>query len=104
MSARLPQPELMLLTSVSHLAGLTPEQLVVVTFDGTVVEGDIDPGSREIVGMQVTVRVLPHAAVLVAPRLKLAEKRSRFAIMPYPIAAWQGRTPKPEGCNFVVGY
>jgi acetyltransferase len=39
---------------------------------------------REIVGMRVTLRVLPDAAVLVAPCLKLAEKRSRFAIMPYP--------------------
>ncbi|MDR3101205.1 MAG: GNAT family N-acetyltransferase [Paraburkholderia sp.] len=39
---------------------------------------------REIVGMQLTLRVLPHGTVLVAPRLTLAEKRSRFAIMPYP--------------------
>jgi len=27
-----------------------------------------------------------------------------FEIMPYPLADCQGRTPKPEGCNFVVGY
>ena len=27
-----------------------------------------------------------------------------FEIMPYPIADCQGRSPTPEGCNFVVGY
>jgi starch-binding outer membrane protein, SusD/RagB family len=27
-----------------------------------------------------------------------------FQIMPYPLADCQGRNPKPEGCNFVVGY
>jgi hypothetical protein len=27
-----------------------------------------------------------------------------FEIMPYPIADCQGRTPKPAGCNFIVGY
>jgi hypothetical protein len=27
-----------------------------------------------------------------------------FEIMPYPLADCQGRTPKPAGCNFVVGY
>ncbi|WP_322048460.1 GNAT family N-acetyltransferase [Paraburkholderia sp. J67] len=39
---------------------------------------------REIVGMHLTLRVLPGATLLAAPRIKLAEKRSRFAIMPYP--------------------
>jgi hypothetical protein len=43
MSARLPEPGLMLLTSVSHLTHLTQEQSVIVTFDGEVVEGTIDP-------------------------------------------------------------
>lgn len=27
-----------------------------------------------------------------------------FEIMPFPIADCQGRSPTPEGCNFVVGY
>jgi L-fuculose-phosphate aldolase len=45
----------MLLTSVSHLAHLTPEQLVVVTFEGEVVEGSLDPTTREIVGMHSCV-------------------------------------------------
>ncbi|MEX3961200.1 GNAT family N-acetyltransferase [Paraburkholderia sp. EG287A] len=39
---------------------------------------------REIVGMRLTLRVLPEAVVVVAPSLQIAEKRSRFAIMPYP--------------------
>jgi acetyltransferase len=32
----------------------------------------------------LTLRVLPEAVVVVEPCLQLAEKRSRFAIMPYP--------------------
>lgn len=55
MSARLPEPGLMLLTSVSHLTHLTQEQSVIVTFDGEVVEGTIDPTTREIVGMHSCV-------------------------------------------------
>ncbi len=55
MSMRLPETELMLLTSVSHLAHLTPEQLVVVNFEGHVLEGTLDPTSREIVGMHACV-------------------------------------------------
>jgi acetyltransferase len=39
---------------------------------------------REIVGMHLTLRVRPGGVALAAPRVKLAEKRSRFAIMPYP--------------------
>ncbi|HEY1611119.1 MAG TPA: CoA-binding protein, partial [Paraburkholderia sp.] len=39
---------------------------------------------REIVGMQLTLRVLPLHTVVVAPRIQLAPTRSRFAIMPYP--------------------
>jgi L-fuculose-phosphate aldolase len=55
MSARLPGMQHMLLTSVSHLTHLTPEQSVVVTFDGEVVEGSMDPITREIVGMHSCV-------------------------------------------------
>jgi L-ribulose-5-phosphate 4-epimerase len=55
MSVRLPETGLMLLTSVGQLTHLTPEQLVVVTFDGEVVEGSLDPIAREIVGMHACV-------------------------------------------------
>lgn len=55
MSVRLPEEGLMLLTSVSHLTHLKQEQSVVVTFDGEIVEGVIDPATREIVGMHSCV-------------------------------------------------
>lgn len=55
MSVRLPEPGHMLLTSVGHIAHLTPEQLVVVTFDGEVLEGSLDSTTREIVGMHACV-------------------------------------------------
>jgi L-ribulose-5-phosphate 4-epimerase len=55
MSVRLPETGHMLLTSVGQITHLTPEQLVVVTFDGEVVEGSLDPIAREIVGMHACV-------------------------------------------------
>ena len=54
-SVRLPQTEQMLLTSGGSLAHLSPEQLVVVSFDGTVLEGSISSTAREIVGMHACV-------------------------------------------------
>lgn len=39
---------------------------------------------REIVGMHMTLRVMPGETLLAGPRLTLAGTRSRFAIMPYP--------------------
>jgi acetyltransferase len=39
---------------------------------------------REIVGMKLTLRVLPAETLVVTPSLRLAATRSRFAIMPYP--------------------
>jgi L-fuculose-phosphate aldolase len=41
----------MLLTSTGSLSQLSGDQLAVVTFDGEVVEGALDPTTREIVGM-----------------------------------------------------
>ncbi|QBR00173.1 GNAT family N-acetyltransferase [Paraburkholderia pallida] len=58
----------------------TPEPTLAVLTELSQVVCEV----REIVGMQVTLRVLPDAVKVVAPRLALAEKRSRFAIMPYP--------------------
>ena len=55
MSVRLPEADRMLLTSTGQITHLKPEQLVVVTFDGEVVEGTIDPITREIVGMHACV-------------------------------------------------
>lgn len=55
MSVRLPEAERMLLTSVGLLSNLTVEQLTVVTFDGDVIEGTLDPATREIVSMHAGV-------------------------------------------------
>jgi len=55
MSVRLPQAGHMLLTATSTITHLKPEQLVVVTFDGEVIEGSLDPIIREIVGMHAGV-------------------------------------------------
>jgi hypothetical protein len=41
---------------------------------------------------------------LLATLPKAAPNHRIFEIMPYPISDCQGRSPKPEGCNFVVGY
>src|SRR5260221_7064092 len=51
MSVRLPQAEHMLLTATGNIAQLSYEQLAVVTFDGEVVDGTLDPTTREIVAM-----------------------------------------------------
>src|SRR6266566_10064334 len=55
MSFRLPETEHMLLTSGGTISNLTPEQLTVVTFDGEVVAGALEPVTREIVGMHSCV-------------------------------------------------
>lgn len=55
LSVRLPEPERLLLTAGGHIHQLTPEQFVVVTFDGEVVEGAIEAVAREIVGMHAGV-------------------------------------------------
>src|SRR5258707_4939340 len=55
MSARLPGTEHILLTSGGHIAQLTAEQLAIVTFDGEVVDGRLEPVTREIVGMHSCV-------------------------------------------------
>ncbi len=55
MSARLPGTEQMLLTSTGLQSSLTAEHIPVVTFDGEVVSGMLDPATREITGMHSSV-------------------------------------------------
>jgi L-fuculose-phosphate aldolase len=55
MSLRIPNTKTMLLTSAPHLEGLTVEMLPLVTFDGQVLDGHLDPISAEIVGMHAVV-------------------------------------------------
>ncbi len=66
MSVRLPEAEHMLLTSVGLLSNLAVEQLTVVTFDGDVIEGTLDPTTREIVGMHAGVyRTRPNVKAVI---------------------------------------
>jgi L-fuculose-phosphate aldolase len=55
LSFRLPESEHMLLTPGGTISNLTPEQLAVVTFDGEVIRGKLEPLTREIVGMHSCV-------------------------------------------------
>lgn len=55
MSLRIPNTKTMLLTSAMHLEELTMEMLPLVTFDGQVLDGHLDPISAEIVGMHAVV-------------------------------------------------
>ena len=115
MSTRLPETGQMLLTSVSHIAHLTLEQLVVVTFDGEVVEGSLDPTTREIVGMHACVyRERPEVNAVIhthSPRATsfalahlalpcVYEAFLRFGITEeVPVAAWA-----PRGSQEAVTY
>lgn len=54
-SLRVPNTKTMLLTSVMNLGELTAEMLPLVTFDGQVLDGHLDPISAEIVGMHAVV-------------------------------------------------
>lgn len=55
MSIRIPGTDTMLLTAVSNLEELSIESLPLVTFDGKVVDGDLQSSSAEIVGMHGVV-------------------------------------------------
>jgi L-fuculose-phosphate aldolase len=117
MSARVPQAEQMLLTSVSRLTDLTSDQLALVTFAGAAVEGEIDPVTREIVGMHACVyRERPdvHAvihthspratsfAVAHEPLPCIYEAFLRFGITDaIPVAEWAPRG-SPEAVAYIV--
>lgn len=55
LSVRVPGKDQILLTAVGHIMHLKPEQLVVITLDGEVVEGQLEPVAREIIGMHTSV-------------------------------------------------
>ena len=55
MSVHIPNTKTMLLTSVSNLDNLTAEMLPLVTFDGKILDGQLEPTSAEIVGMHAVV-------------------------------------------------
>lgn len=64
-SARLGE-ERMLLTSKSNIAGLTTDDLAVVSFEGEVLEGSIDSSTAEIAAMHAEVyRARVHAGSII---------------------------------------
>lgn len=117
MSVRLPETGQMLLTSVSNIAHLTPKQLVVVTFDGEVLDGSLDSTSREIVGMhacvyreraEVNAVIHTHSprttgfALAHQPLPCVYEAFLRFGIVEdVPVADWAPRG-SPEAVSLIV--
>ncbi|MFN8483668.1 MAG: class II aldolase/adducin family protein [Anaerolineae bacterium] len=55
MSIHLPGTDTMLLTNVANLEDLDAARLPLVTLDGRVVDGELDPVSAEIIGMHAVV-------------------------------------------------
>lgn len=115
MSVRLPEAGHMLLTSTGHITHLTPEQLTVVTFDGEVVEGSMDPTTREIVSMHAGVyRVRDEVNAVIhthSPRVTsfalaqqplpcVYEAFLRFGITEdIPVAGWAPRGSRESVAN-----
>jgi L-ribulose-5-phosphate 4-epimerase len=117
LSMRLPGREQMLLTAKGTIANLAPGQLAVVTFDGDVVEGALDPAIREIVSMHACVyRERPDVGSVIhthSPHVTsfaLAHKALpcvyeaflRFGITEdIPVAAWAPRGSREAVSNIV---
>jgi L-ribulose-5-phosphate 4-epimerase len=117
MSARLPEGERMLLMGTGGARMPTIEQIVTVTFDGEVIEGTLDPATREIVAMhagayrarngvgsvmhthspQVTSFALAHK-----PLPCVYEAFLRFGIMEdIPVADWAPRGSRESVTNII---
>jgi L-ribulose-5-phosphate 4-epimerase len=118
MSVRLPgTDDQMLLTSTGSLTELIVDQLAVVTFDGEVAEGALDPATLEIVAMHAGVyRARPDAAAVIhthSPQVTsfalahqslpcVYEAFLRFGITEdIPVAEWAPRG-SPESVSNIV--
>ncbi len=117
MSVRLPEADRMLLTSTGHITHLKSEQLAVVTYDGEVVEGIMDPAAREIIGMHSCIyraRDDVHAVIHThSPRVTsfalahtplpcVYEAFLRFGITEdIPVADWAPRGSRESVTNIV---
>src|SRR5438552_1173492 len=86
MSMRIPGTDSMVLTSVSNLDGLSGEMLPVVTFDGKVLDGHLDPTSAEIVGMHAVV--YQRSAQMGAVIHTHAPFATAYAVANRPIECW----------------
>ncbi|MHB8598163.1 MAG: class II aldolase/adducin family protein [Ktedonobacteraceae bacterium] len=116
MSVRIPGTEHLLLASTSKFAQLTSEQMVVVTFDGEVIEGSLPSVTREIVGMHAGVYRLrgvgavihthsPHVtsfALAHKPLPCVYEALLRFGVTEdIPVAAWAPRGSRESVSNII---
>ena len=117
MSARVPEEERMLLIGTGSGGQVKPEQIAVVTFDGELVEGKIDPATREIVGMHAcvyrarkTVNSVIHThsphvtsfALAYQPLPCVYEAFLRFGITEdIPVAQWAPRGSRESITNIV---
>jgi L-ribulose-5-phosphate 4-epimerase len=116
LSARL-DGERIILSSGGTIRGLTIADLAVVSFDGKVLDGDMEPTAAEIVGMHVGVyRARPRARAVIhthsphATAFALAheplpcayEALLRFGVAePIPVADWAPRG-SPESVGNIV--
>jgi len=117
MSVRLPGTEHILLASTGLHAQLEPEHIPVVTFDGEIVEGSMDPVTREIVGMhtcvyreRANVGCVMHThspgvtsfALAHQPLPCAYEALLRFGVtVDIPVAAWAPRGSRESVTNIV---
>ena len=117
LSVRLPEPNQLLLTAGGNIEHLTPDQFVVVNFDGDVVDGSIQSAAREIVGMHACVyRERPDVnsvihthspratsfAIANRPLPVVYEAFLRFGIVEdVPVAKWAPRG-SPEAVSYIV--
>ncbi len=85
-SLRIPNTKTMVLTSVVNLEDLTGEMLPLVTFDGRVLDGRLDPVSAEIVGMHAVVYETNDAMGSVVHTH--APYATTFAVADRPIECW----------------
>lgn len=117
MSARLPGTEQMLLTSTGLHSSLSVGDIPIVTFDGEVISGTIDPTTREIVGMHSSVyraraevnSVMhthsPHVTSFALAHQSLPcayEALLRFGItVDIPVADWAPRGSRESVTNII---
>ncbi|HEX5503873.1 MAG TPA: class II aldolase/adducin family protein [Thermomicrobiales bacterium] len=117
MSARVPGTDTILLTSGSSLAEMHPDDLALLTLDGRVLEGQINPVTHEIVHMHTAVYqqradvggvIHTHSpfstsfAVANKPLGVFAEALARFGVEePIPVAAYAPRGSRESVSNIV---
>ncbi|HEU0000580.1 MAG TPA: class II aldolase/adducin family protein [Ktedonobacteraceae bacterium] len=117
MSARLPGTEQMLLTSTGLHTSLSGADIPIVTFDGEVISGTLDPTTREIIGMHSSVyraraeanSVMhthsPHVTSFALAHQSLPcayEALLRFGItVDIPVADWAPRGSRESVTNII---